>query len=229
MANRIVESARSVLNQFLPDIYIHTDHMKGVNSGKWVSLLARASFFWSMDVSVAVTEFKIYMSVLACIDLSFFFYEIKCGEFSQVSGFRSDSGGGDSERLLSQRWDVVHAAGPGRPHTTGGPWQELRHAAPWGDLSGKTCTFPLSVRAHTDVNVLAAVGTHGFTFGPGSHVSALEWTAAEFQGNTCERQTTDTFESWQQWQFLCVFTCIPGNYPRLEWSLTQRFSEWVSE
>lgn len=38
MANRIVESARSVLNQFLPDIYIHTDHMKGVNSGKWVSL-----------------------------------------------------------------------------------------------------------------------------------------------------------------------------------------------
>lgn len=34
MANRIVDSARSVLNQFLPDIYIHTDHMKGVNSGK---------------------------------------------------------------------------------------------------------------------------------------------------------------------------------------------------
>ncbi|XP_059213816.1 RNA 3'-terminal phosphate cyclase-like protein [Centropristis striata] len=34
MANRIVESARSVLNQFIPDIYIYTDHMKGANSGK---------------------------------------------------------------------------------------------------------------------------------------------------------------------------------------------------
>ncbi|KAI3362410.1 hypothetical protein L3Q82_012715, partial [Scortum barcoo] len=34
MANRIVESARGVLNQFIPDIYIYTDHMKGANSGK---------------------------------------------------------------------------------------------------------------------------------------------------------------------------------------------------
>ncbi|KAG7223891.1 hypothetical protein INR49_015147 [Caranx melampygus] len=34
MANRIVDSARAVLNQFLPDIYIYTDHMKGANSGK---------------------------------------------------------------------------------------------------------------------------------------------------------------------------------------------------
>uniref|UniRef100_A0A1A7YFG5 RNA terminal phosphate cyclase-like 1 n=1 Tax=Iconisemion striatum TaxID=60296 RepID=A0A1A7YFG5_9TELE len=38
MGNRIVESARSVLNQFLPDIYIYTDHMKGANSGKSVSV-----------------------------------------------------------------------------------------------------------------------------------------------------------------------------------------------
>ncbi|XP_056259671.1 RNA 3'-terminal phosphate cyclase-like protein isoform X1 [Seriola aureovittata] len=34
MANRIVDSARAILNQFLPDIYIYTDHMKGANSGK---------------------------------------------------------------------------------------------------------------------------------------------------------------------------------------------------
>ncbi|XP_069432600.1 RNA 3'-terminal phosphate cyclase-like protein isoform X7 [Ovis canadensis] len=34
MANRIVDSARSILNKFLPDIYIYTDHMKGINSGK---------------------------------------------------------------------------------------------------------------------------------------------------------------------------------------------------
>ncbi|XP_041080518.1 RNA 3'-terminal phosphate cyclase-like protein [Polyodon spathula] len=34
IANRIVDSARSILNQFIPDIYIYTDHMKGANSGK---------------------------------------------------------------------------------------------------------------------------------------------------------------------------------------------------
>ncbi|KAM8872034.1 RNA 3'-terminal phosphate cyclase-like protein [Synchiropus picturatus] len=34
MANRIVDSARSIVNKFLPDVYIHTDHMKGANSGK---------------------------------------------------------------------------------------------------------------------------------------------------------------------------------------------------
>ena len=36
MANRIVDSARSILNKFIPDIYIYTDHMKGANSGKYV-------------------------------------------------------------------------------------------------------------------------------------------------------------------------------------------------
>uniref|UniRef100_F7A1P3 RNA terminal phosphate cyclase like 1 n=1 Tax=Ornithorhynchus anatinus TaxID=9258 RepID=F7A1P3_ORNAN len=34
IANRIVESARSILNKFIPDIYIYTDHMKGAYSGK---------------------------------------------------------------------------------------------------------------------------------------------------------------------------------------------------
>ncbi|KAE8632959.1 hypothetical protein XENTR_v10001729 [Xenopus tropicalis] len=34
IGNRIVDAARSVLNRFLPDIYIYTDHMKGANSGK---------------------------------------------------------------------------------------------------------------------------------------------------------------------------------------------------
>ncbi|XP_030640845.1 RNA 3'-terminal phosphate cyclase-like protein [Chanos chanos] len=34
MANRIVDSARGVLNKFIPDIYIYTDHMKGGHSGK---------------------------------------------------------------------------------------------------------------------------------------------------------------------------------------------------
>ncbi|XP_071799447.1 RNA 3'-terminal phosphate cyclase-like protein [Asterias amurensis] len=34
VANRIVDAARSVLNQFLPDIYIYTDHVKGAQSGK---------------------------------------------------------------------------------------------------------------------------------------------------------------------------------------------------
>ncbi|KAJ8017465.1 putative RNA 3'-terminal phosphate cyclase-like protein [Holothuria leucospilota] len=32
--NRLVEGARSILNKFLTDIYIYTDHMKGPRSGK---------------------------------------------------------------------------------------------------------------------------------------------------------------------------------------------------
>ncbi|XP_002171218.2 RNA 3'-terminal phosphate cyclase-like protein [Hydra vulgaris] len=31
--NRLVDSSRSVLNKFLPDIYIYTDHAKGIHSG----------------------------------------------------------------------------------------------------------------------------------------------------------------------------------------------------
>ncbi|KAK3594583.1 hypothetical protein CHS0354_006272 [Potamilus streckersoni] len=34
IANRLVDSARSILNQFLPDIYIYTDHEKGIRSGR---------------------------------------------------------------------------------------------------------------------------------------------------------------------------------------------------
>ena len=34
VANRIVDAARGVLNKFLPDIYIYTDHLKGSQSGK---------------------------------------------------------------------------------------------------------------------------------------------------------------------------------------------------
>ncbi|CAG04883.1 unnamed protein product, partial [Tetraodon nigroviridis] len=57
MANRIVESARSVLNQFLPDIYIHTDHMKGASSGRspgfGLTLVAETlnGFFHSAEMS----------------------------------------------------------------------------------------------------------------------------------------------------------------------------------
>jgi len=34
LVNRLVETAKGVLLQFLPDIYIHTDHVTGANSGK---------------------------------------------------------------------------------------------------------------------------------------------------------------------------------------------------
>lgn len=33
-ANRMVESAKGVLLNFLPDVYIHTDHCKGDKAGK---------------------------------------------------------------------------------------------------------------------------------------------------------------------------------------------------
>ena len=35
-ANRIVESARALLNTFIPDVFIYTDHYKGAESGKYV-------------------------------------------------------------------------------------------------------------------------------------------------------------------------------------------------
>ncbi len=34
MANRLVDSARSILNQYLPDVYIYTDIVKGTEAGK---------------------------------------------------------------------------------------------------------------------------------------------------------------------------------------------------
>lgn len=34
IANRMVDTAKGILLNFLPDIYIYTDHLKGVNSGK---------------------------------------------------------------------------------------------------------------------------------------------------------------------------------------------------
>jgi RNA 3'-terminal phosphate cyclase len=34
MANRMVDSARGVLNRLLPDVYIFTDHYTGAESGK---------------------------------------------------------------------------------------------------------------------------------------------------------------------------------------------------
>lgn len=33
-SHRMVEAARSVLNRYIPDIYIHTDVYKGEDSGK---------------------------------------------------------------------------------------------------------------------------------------------------------------------------------------------------
>ena len=36
MANRMVDSARSVLNNYLPDVYIYTDTVKGAEAGKYV-------------------------------------------------------------------------------------------------------------------------------------------------------------------------------------------------
>src|SRR6218665_2143761 len=34
MANRMVDTAKGILLNYIPDIYIYTDHLKGKNSGK---------------------------------------------------------------------------------------------------------------------------------------------------------------------------------------------------
>ena len=46
--NRLVDSARGILNQFLTDIYIYTDHMKGGQSGKSVlyGCFVYSAFIW---------------------------------------------------------------------------------------------------------------------------------------------------------------------------------------
>ena len=36
IANRMVDSARAVLNYYLPDVYIYTDTVKGAEAGKYV-------------------------------------------------------------------------------------------------------------------------------------------------------------------------------------------------
>ncbi|XP_069620344.1 RNA 3'-terminal phosphate cyclase-like protein [Ranitomeya imitator] len=57
IGNRIVESARSILNKFLPDIYIYTDHLKGANSGKspgfGLSLVAETTEGYFMSAELA--------------------------------------------------------------------------------------------------------------------------------------------------------------------------------
>lgn len=39
LANRLVAAARSVLNRYIPDIYIYTDVYRGEDSGKCVPFL----------------------------------------------------------------------------------------------------------------------------------------------------------------------------------------------
>jgi len=68
MANRIVESARGVLNQFLPDIYIYTDHMKGVNSGKWVSLHTSDMLGFRYFITSASTDIELLTAVSLSAD-----------------------------------------------------------------------------------------------------------------------------------------------------------------
>ncbi len=34
MANRMVDAARSILNKYLPDVYIYTDVVKGSDAGR---------------------------------------------------------------------------------------------------------------------------------------------------------------------------------------------------
>ena len=42
-ANRMVDSARGLLNHWIPDVYIYTDHYKGEESGKSPDLIVLVS------------------------------------------------------------------------------------------------------------------------------------------------------------------------------------------
>ncbi len=36
MASRMVDSARKILNYYLPDVYVYTDVVRGKEAGRWV-------------------------------------------------------------------------------------------------------------------------------------------------------------------------------------------------
>lgn len=57
IANRIVESAKGILLNFLPDVYIHTDHCKGerggTSPGDYIALC------FTSQISVSINFFQI--------------------------------------------------------------------------------------------------------------------------------------------------------------------------
>lgn len=48
MANRMVDAARGVLNQFLSDVYIYTDHAGPARTGKYVIVFSFSVVQFSM-------------------------------------------------------------------------------------------------------------------------------------------------------------------------------------
>jgi len=36
---RVIDKARGVLNDFIPDVYIYNEHLKGAQSGKYVAFI----------------------------------------------------------------------------------------------------------------------------------------------------------------------------------------------
>ena len=63
MANRMVDSARSVLNNYLPDVYIYTDTVKGTEPGKYVQ---NQSFLFSLNYDIFVMKVSWLRHVLMC-------------------------------------------------------------------------------------------------------------------------------------------------------------------
>ena len=53
VCNRVVDATRGVLNQFVSDIYIYTDHCKGAQSGKYVIL---SSMFVSLISIIIIID-----------------------------------------------------------------------------------------------------------------------------------------------------------------------------
>jgi RNA 3'-terminal phosphate cyclase-like protein len=45
-SSRMIESARSILNRYIPDIYLYSDVYKGEESGKFVLSLAVFVVLW---------------------------------------------------------------------------------------------------------------------------------------------------------------------------------------
>ncbi|XP_071864630.1 RNA terminal phosphate cyclase 1 [Bombus fervidus] len=69
IANRIVESAKGVLLNFLPDVYIYTDHCKGASSGKSPGFGVTLSAETTTDVVFGAEAFSPLMTAasLPCV------------------------------------------------------------------------------------------------------------------------------------------------------------------
>ena len=79
ICNRVVDAVHGVLNQFMSDIYIYTDHCTGGQSGKYVILQQTFNFF---HAEISITRQKMislcFLTELKAYHVSSSIYKMWC-------------------------------------------------------------------------------------------------------------------------------------------------------